>query len=77
MLHRPDVDELARVLGVIAEFLTTRPAARASLARFAHPGCRDPYFWTDELLDYLRNTARDLHQLATAVPAAAGNEETS
>jgi hypothetical protein len=76
VLHRPDVAELARVLGVITEFLTTRPAARASLARFAHPGCRDPYFWTDELLDYLRNTARDLHHHATTAPASAGNEDT-
>lgn len=76
VLHQRDAAELARVLGVIAEFLTTRPAARASLARFAHPGCRDPYFWTDELLDYLHHTARDLHQLATAAPSAPGNEET-
>jgi hypothetical protein len=65
VLDRADTTELARVLGVIAEFLTARPAARASLARFAYPGCAHPYFWTDELLDYLRHTAADLHHLTT------------
>lgn len=64
-LDRGQAAELARVLGVIAEFLATRPAARASLARFAHHGCPDPYFWTDELLDYLGDTARELHHHAT------------
>jgi hypothetical protein len=63
VVARHDAAELARVLGVIAEFLTTRPAARASLARFAYPGCDNPYFWTEELLGYLHQTVTDLHQL--------------
>jgi hypothetical protein len=62
-LDRVVAAELARVLGVLAEFLATRPAARASLARFAYPGCGDPYFWTAELLDYLQQAATDLHHL--------------
>lgn len=62
-LDRADAAELARVLAVILEFLHTRPAARASLARFAYPGCPNPYFWTDELLDYLHQTTVDLHHL--------------
>jgi hypothetical protein len=65
VLDRTDAAELARVLGVIAEFLTARPAARASLARFAYPGCDRPYFWTEDLLDYLRHAAADLHHLTT------------
>jgi len=61
-LDRAVAAELARVLGVLAEFLDTHPAARASLARFAYPHCGDPYFWTDELLDYLHHTATDLKE---------------
>jgi hypothetical protein len=61
-VDRADAAELARVLG-ITEFLTTRPAARASLTRFAYPHCPNPYFWTDELLDYLHQTTADLHHL--------------
>jgi hypothetical protein len=55
--------ELADVLGTIVEFLAARPAARASLARFAYPHCEHPYFWTDDLLDYLHDTVTDLHHL--------------
>jgi hypothetical protein len=61
-LDRAVAAELARVLGVLAEFLGAHPAARASLARFAYPHCGDPYFWTDELLDYLHHTATDLKE---------------
>lgn len=63
VLHPHDAAELARVVRVIAEFFTARPAARASLARFAYPGCEQPYFWTAELLDYLRQAITDLRQL--------------
>lgn len=63
VLDRAIAAELAQVLATIAEFLHARPAARASLARFAYPDCADPYFWTDELLDYLHHTATDLHHL--------------
>lgn len=62
-LEGADAAELARVLGVLAEFLANRPAARASLARFAYPDCGDPHFWTAELLDYLQQTATDLRHL--------------
>lgn len=62
VLDRALAAELARVLGVLAEFLHARPAARASLARFAYPHCGDPYFWTDELLDYLHQTTTDLEE---------------
>ena len=61
-LDRAVATELARVLGVLAEFLDTHPAARASLARFAYPHCPNPYFWTDELLDYLHQTTTDLKE---------------
>jgi len=73
-LDRGQATELARVLGVITEFFATRPAARASLGRFAYSGCGDPHFWTTELLDYLGETATELHQLATT--ATTENEET-
>jgi hypothetical protein len=65
-LDRASAAELARVLTVLAEFLATRPAARASLARFTHHGHPDPYFWTDELLNYLGETAAELQQLSTS-----------
>ena len=75
-LDRADAAELARVLAVVTEFLTTRPAARASLARFAYPDCGDPHVWTDELLDYLHQTAADLHRLIHTSPTAtAANSE--
>jgi len=63
VLDRAVAAELARVLEMITEFLTSRPAARASLARFAYPHCPNPYFWTDELLDYLHQSTADLHHL--------------
>lgn len=63
-LDRAVAAELARVLDMLAEFLTARPAARASLARFAYPNCPDPGFWAAELCDYLQASATDLHHLA-------------
>jgi hypothetical protein len=65
VLDRAVAAELARVLGVLAEFLAARPAALASLARFAYPGCPGPGFWAAELLDYLQASAADLHHLTT------------
>jgi hypothetical protein len=77
-LDRAIAAELARVLATIAEFLHARPAARASLARFTYPGCGDPSFWTDELLDYLAQTAADLHHLTQAPSTPAdGPQEAS
>ena len=70
-LDRADAAELARVLGVITEFLHACPAARGSLARFVHSDRGDRRLWTDELLDYLHHTAADLHHLThTTAPAS-------
>jgi len=67
---RLELAELARVLRVICDFFTARPAARDHLARFAfaglHPvdGTRGACFWAEELLDYLDHVTIDLTALA-------------
>ena len=68
------IAELARVLRVISDYFTGRPLARESLARFAFPGLhasgesRGPYFWGEELLDFLDHAAGQLADLAAAQP---------
>ena len=68
------IAELARVLRVISDYFTGRPLARESLARFAFPGlhassaCGGPYFWAEELLDFLDQAATAMADLAAAAP---------
>lgn len=69
-----ELAELARVLRMISDFFTARPTARDALARFAFAGVhagdgsRGPYFWTEELLDYLDQAVTELTDLAASTP---------